>query len=263
MNYREITPIPPLQPYIKFIWLLDGEEENPAIERVFPDGCMELIFHTGQPFSKLVGEVAVEQSASILVGQLTQALFLQPSKKISVIGVRFKPYGLAAFTNIPAYEITGAELTTRQIWGVEGAHLEEQVNLANSLAAVDIIQDFLLPRLQHTFAAHFDIAGLVQHMNTNSEAEISYFAGLANLGERQFARRFRNVVGISPKEYLKINRFNQVLKLLETGKTGNFSAIAMQCGYYDQAHFIKDFREYTGTTPGGFVQNNKMLVPVV
>jgi len=243
--------------------MLEGEQENPSVERVFPDGCMELIFHAGQPFSKLVGEVAVEQSSAILVGQLTRALFLQPSKKISVIGIRFRPYGLAAFTNIPAYEITGAELTTRQIWCREGIDLEERVKLAEIHTAINLIQSFLLAHLHYKLPGHFDIAGLTEHMNANCEAGVSYFAGHANLSERQFTRRFRDIIGISPKEYLKINRFNHVLKLLETGGNGNFSAIAQQCGYYDQAHFIKDFREYTGITPGSFMQDSRLLVPLV
>ncbi len=262
MNYREITPIPALQPYVKFFWTLEVSGEAKGVERVFPDGCIELIFHLKTPFSRLTDAGVIAQPKAFIVGQLTKALHLLPSAQSQILALRFTPFGLAAFTNIPVQLFSGAEVLIEDIWGHDACILTERINTLSVDRAIDVLQQFLLKKVRHK---HINvqigkIAGDI--LVSAGEKSVQYWAENANLSERQFNRSFKANVGVSPKEFIKIARFNKVLSFFETETPANLGAFALQCGYYDQAHFIKDFREYTGITPGSFVQDNKTLIPV-
>ncbi len=264
MNYREIVPVPALQPYIKFIWLMDGLDANPNAvpERIFPDGCMELIFNLQKPLARIDGNILIQQPTSFVFGQLTNAMHLLATHHYSVIAVRFMPFGLSAFTQIPSHELKGIEVGLENLWGAEGKELEDQVNTLATNDAISAIQNFFVARLKkqtHSLASISNIAGLMEAQGGNQT--VKHWADYANLSERQFNRRFNNVIGISPKEYIKIIRFNKVLNLFDDNNTENLSSLAHHCGYYDQAHFIKDFKEYTGTTPTDYATDSKTFLP--
>jgi AraC-like DNA-binding protein len=264
MNYREMKPIPALQPYIKCIWTLSSNAMPAEPERVFPDGCMELIFNLKTPLVRISGNTNERQPKTFIFGQLTGALHLLPTANYSVVAVRFTPFGLSAFTNIPSLQFKGTEVTIENLWGEEGKELEEKVNTLTTANAVAAIQQFFITRLKkhltpHTLQPIGAIANTI--MAENGAHTVQYWAHHANLSQRQFNRRFKNIVGITPKEYIKVVRFNKVLRHFNTDSPDSMAMLAQQFGYYDQAHFIKDFREFTGITPGSFVHDSKTLIP--
>lgn len=264
MNYREIAPVPALQPYIKFVWLLDGLDANTNAvpERIFPDGCIELIFNLKKPLARIDGTTLIQQPTSFVFGQITKAMHILATNTYSVIAVRFTSFGLSAFTQIPSHEFKGIEVGLENLWGAEGKELEDRVNTLATDDAIDAIQHFFLARLKkqtHSLSSISSIVGLMEAQGGNQT--VKHWADYANLSERQFNRIFNNVIGISPKEYLKITRFNKVLNLFNESNTEKLITIANQCGYYDQAHFIKDFKEYTGITPTGYVADSKTFLP--
>lgn len=265
MDYKEITPIAALQPFIKCFWVLKGEDPLPQPERIFPDGCMELIFHRTSSYSRLEDNKAIKQPATFIMGQATKALFFLPTPFTSIVSVRFQPFGLAAFTQLPPDEFTNTEVTLEHLWGKKALELEEKVNTLSTDKAIAVLQHFFFEllcqnKLPHTFEAISAISGIMK--KNGGENTINYWAEQANLSERQFNRNFKTLIGISPKDYLKIVRFNKVLEIFNNSDPYTFGALAQQCGYYDQAHFIKDFKEYTGTTPKGFAKDSKVLIPI-
>ena len=265
MEYREILPLPQLQPYIKFFWVLQGEDANPKPERIFPDGCLELIFHLKTSYRRFIGNDTLLQPSAFIFGQITQAKFFLPSPQTQILAIRFRAHGLAAFTPMPVHEFTNVEVSLENLWGNAGKELEEQINSLPVSQALQTLQQFLLKRLHKNKqqTAQAAIATISNAMlQTNATHSVEYWADAANLSTRQFNRNFRNIIGISPKEYLKILRFNQAIVLYKDESTESFAMLAHQCGYYDQAHFIKDFKDYTGTTPKGYATDSKTLVPL-
>ncbi len=245
--------------------MLEGENPLPEVERIFPDGCMELIFHKTHYYKRLEENKSYIQPTAFLMGQITKAVFFLPSTQTSIIGVRFHPFGVSAFSNIPSPEFTNSEILITDIWQNEGAALEEQVNTNPTHGAITILQQFFLKKLYQTKLSYSlntisSISNTIQQ--AGGENTVNYWAAQANLSERQFNRTFKNMVGISPKEFLKITRFNKVLNIFESDAASSFSTLAQKCGYYDQAHFIKDFKEYTGTTPKGYAQDDSVLIPI-
>src|SRR5262249_41063821 len=121
MKYEEHAPPLELRGFVECIWTLSGTVDVGAVEpeRVLPDGCMELIFHRGDPFRRstdpLLGPEI--QPRAFVVGQMMEPVFLVPSNRVSVIAVRFHPGGASAFFQMPIRELTGRFISLGEVWG--------------------------------------------------------------------------------------------------------------------------------------------------
>ena len=108
VRYRSYAPAPVLRPFVRTLWSLEGDDPAPAADRIFPDGCMELVFHLGTPFSAWDDDgCEAQQPAAFLVGQMTRALRVRPSRRAAVVGVRFHPGGAFPFLRMPQHELHG------------------------------------------------------------------------------------------------------------------------------------------------------------
>ena len=130
MKYTERSPSAILQPFVECIWTLNGapREVLTQPERILPDGCMELIFHRGEPFRRL-GEL---QPHCFVVGQMIAPAFLQVSTRVEVVGIRFRPGGAYPFLMIPMHQLTHRFISLAEVWGRLGKELEERVLGATS-----------------------------------------------------------------------------------------------------------------------------------
>jgi AraC-like DNA-binding protein len=250
MKYTESRPSAILQPFIECIWTLNGTapEVDAQPERILPDGCMELIFHRGEPFRRL-GEL---QPHCFVVGQMIEPAFLQVSTRIEVVGIRFHPGGAYLFLMIPMHELTHRFISMAEVWGRLGRELEEQVLGASSTRhAVRLVVDDLEHRLISADVGKNRAHGLaslqIRHHGTLSVRELARQGGIS---ERQVEREFNDVVGLAPKMFSRILRFQRVFQAFE--QNDRWVDVALECGYYDQPHLIADFRQFAATTPTTF-----------
>jgi len=250
MKYTERRPSAILQPFVECIWTLNGAAREVAIqpEGILPDGCMELILHRGTPFRRR-GEL---QSHCFIVGQMIDPVFLQVSTRIEVIGVRFHPGGAYPFLMIPMHELTHRFISLAEVWGRLGKELEERVLGASSTRqAVRMVVHDLERRLISADVGRNRAHGLasmqIQHHGTLSVRQLAYHGGIS---ERQLEREFNDVVGLAPKTFSRILRFQRVFQAFE--QNAKWVDVALECGYYDQPHLIADFRQFAATTPTAF-----------
>jgi AraC-like DNA-binding protein len=259
MNFRTYAPAPVLRPFVRTLWSLEGDDSPPAPDRIFPDGCMELVFHLGTPFSAWDddGREAV-QPAALLVGQLTRALRVRPSARAAVVGVRFHPGGAFPFLRIPQHELFGrlpalAELSPTLARAAERMHDARGLD-----AAVGVIAAHLA-----ALAVSFDrpdrrLAACVSAIAASGgAATVDALAGGCGLGARQLERLFREAVGLAPKTLARLARFQAALRACEGG--ASLSAAGLAAGYADQAHFAREFRRVAGVTPSAFVAERAPL----
>lgn len=260
MVYNEYNPIAHLAPYVKCFWTLQIESVQAAQERerIMPDGTIELIFHYGdkyQQFDKSGGVLV--QPRSFLYGQLTSYIEIAPTGNTGIMGIRFYPHGLAAFINMPVSECTAQVVTVYDVFGASAAELEDKIMTATSdEARVVIMNEYLINRLQP--AMGYAMAYAVQSIQSSKgSCSITKLAADVCMSERQLERKFMATVGMSPKAFSRVIRFSHSLKMLQSGlEVGTLSDIAHAMGYYDQAHFIRDFKEYAGMTPMQYCADN-------
>ena len=247
MQYREIKPGPAVRTFIRCYWVLEDDSPETTLQTIVPDGRAELIINLGQPFQQAENGSWQTQPEIFFVGQITGPFAVRPGGPARTIGVRFRPEGASRFFRLPMFELTDAAVAVDQISQKLHRHLErlrELSSLPEQLSALEHIflrgldseEDKLISAAVNCFEqAH----GLLS---------IRELSGQLGLSARQLERRFRHAVGISPKLFCRMQRFQQVFQSME-GANSNWVETAVNCGYYDQAHLIRDFREFSGATP--------------
>jgi AraC-like DNA-binding protein len=250
LQYRELRPRSPLGRFVECFWFAEGDGRDAPVQTIVPDGCPELIVHFGEPFGRWTGDRAELQPRAFVVGELTRALRLQPSARVSTMGVRFRPSGLRAFLGAPLHELTDRTTPLDALWGALGREFESRLHHAPSAATrVSIAEEFLLGRIAAGGGPDLAVEAAVNRLLAErGQTRLPALVTTAGLSERQLERRFRSSVGVSPKVLARLVRFQEVYRRL--GEQGPLDGvvIALDCGYFDQAHLLRDFRELTGSS---------------
>ncbi|MEL1245085.1 helix-turn-helix domain-containing protein [Flavobacterium sp. DGU11] len=265
MDYKVYTPSDALSKQVRYYWSLESGDDVQAPEshRIFPDGCIELIFHYSGLF-RTYDEInnAQTQPLSFVHGQLTSFIEVESTGVIGIFSVRFNPAGLKPFTDTPVQDFTDISVDVREIWGEDGTLLEkEMLGAANNEERVVIIESFLLKKLEAVSFDNSDVEYCVDAMlKSEGTVSIDKLADELEIGKRQLERKFIAAVGLSPKMLARIIRFQNTLQLIEKKEFTNFTNVAYDGGFYDQAHFIKDFKEFTGLNPKQYFSENLEMV---
>ncbi|MCI0691174.1 helix-turn-helix domain-containing protein [candidate division KSB1 bacterium] len=264
MRYRAIPPSPYLAKYIECFWTLEsgGKSSATSPERILPDGCVELIFNLADSFKRYHSNRVVEiQPQTLVAGQMRRYAMIEPAGRVKLFGVRFHPGGAYPFFQFPLSELTDQIIGFDSVWIRAGKELADRIHSARSVRErIGIIETTLLTRLEQRRNAD-RLMDAVVRMIVAREGLVSIERLRRNFGvsERQLERKFQTTVGITPKFLCRTLRFQKVFKAVERNQTVNWSFIASECGYYDQAHFIHDFREFSGQNPTAyFSQDHKM-----
>jgi AraC-like DNA-binding protein len=264
MEYRVYEPSPALVKQVKTYWSLDSEPEHePQRERIFPDGCIELIFNHGDRFKKYDNEADFHiQPLSFIHGQLKHYFELEPTGRVGIFSARFHPAGLQPFIDFDVDTFTGSTLTVAEVWGEEGNMLEAEIrSCATHEERVTKLEGFLLSKRQVLKVDNAPVEYCVDAMLSSvGDVSIEKLAEELNISKRQLERRFTAAVGISPKLLARIIRFQNILQLIENKEFKSFTTVAYDGGFYDQAHFIKDFKDFTGLNPKQYFSENLEMV---
>ncbi|MBA4849317.1 helix-turn-helix transcriptional regulator [Emticicia sp. BO119] len=260
MNYKTYKPCSELKPFIKCYWtLLAPEEVKPQKQRIVPDGCMEMIFHCGSLFKQyLKGDNYLIQPRSFVFGQITEALDIEPLGETAIFSVRFLPDGFNAFATIPVGLMENRAVSLQELFGIDGIVLENKILQAETTERrIAIAEAFLLQKLITPESINQLIKSSVEMIvRLGGQLSVDELSENVQINRRQLERKFSAIIGLSPKQLSKIIRLQAALKLLSTQNTENLTTIAYESNYYDQAHFIKDFKDFTGVSPKQFYAHN-------
>jgi AraC-like DNA-binding protein len=251
LQYREIEPPPALRTHVRCIWrLLGGETEPSPSEPIIPDGCVEVVLNLGDRFVRHVDGSSHFQPARLIAGQITRAVTVGPSGRVDLWGIRFHPWSAAAFLGV-----SGDELRDRFLALDDGpcsldrelGHLEDVDG--DSDRYVTIVAA-LTKRVARIEPADDVLPALVDVAQRSHDAmSVRRLARHAGISTRRVQILFRDRVGLSPKQLLRITRFQRALGVARAQPEWSWSAIAAHAGYYDQAHLIHESNEIAGCTP--------------
>jgi len=265
MNYQTFQPSSDLESLISCYWTLEVPNvSNTQKQQIIPDETIEMAFILGDDIKRYTSENEfIIQPRAMVIGQATVPFFIEPTGYVNTFAVRFYPYGFANFVTTPIKNLSNNETPIALLFGEQAANeLEQKIIKANdSNERIDIIEHFLLSRLNEKTTIDTIVKTTIDALiATNGSASISTILKENSSKRRQLERKFIKQIGVSPKQLGKIIRLQTALKMLLNKKTGNLTDIAYSCEYYDQAHFIKDFKEFTGTNPKEFLSNEDMAL---
>ena len=251
-SYREYTPCAQLLPFVECFWTREVSPADvvgapPPQHRVLPDGCIDVVLG----FSA-VGD---EPETAMVVGTMTRALILDPaSEPECYVGVRFRPAKAMAFLALPANEITDLRVALDDVWPDAAQVRDALAASPNAVARVRALEHILLGRLTPDASSpQRDVDEAVRRIvESGGSLGITRLAPSLGVTRQHLARRFAQLVGVSPKTFARVVRLSRVVervRLVPVGDPVNWSALALELGYYDQSHLVDEFREMTGLTP--------------
>jgi AraC-like DNA-binding protein len=235
------------------VWTLEGDARELAdMQPVLPDGRPEIVLHRGDPFDRIESGVAQRQPAVIFAGQLLGPLTLRPTGVVAVIGIRLQPYGAAAFFDMPQEDLVGSTMAVDTLSTRLARELEELRARADSVDAVaHAVRRWLERRVDDSGLDRRVEASVRSIRDSRGLVRVDDLARQLGITARHLERRFKRIVGVSPKQLARITRFQcalQVLERVDSPQRGTHAAT--MSGYADQAHFIRDFRQMAGCPPG-------------
>lgn len=260
MNYQAFEPTQDLKEFVKCYWILESpKEETPESQTIVPDGCIEMIFHYGDLYKQyLENGNSITQPKCFVIGQLTKPLKIEPMGKTGIFSVRFHPNGFLPFATIPIKEMENTAVILEKLFGKYGQEIERKILAAVSTSErIKHIETFLLNRLTDIKTIDQIVKSTVEIVLTaNGQLSIDELSKLIKINRRQLERKFSASIGLSPKQLSKTIRLQAALKTMLNKDFPNLTTLAYENEYYDQAHFIKDFKELTGFTPKEFYGNS-------
>ena len=254
MRYKEYAASPKLAPVVYCLWTLEGHAREFAdVQPILPDGRPEIILHLGDPFDRIGPTGARErQPATIFAGQLVGPLTLRPVGSIAVVGIRLHPHGAAALLDESQEDLVGATIDVGDLAPVLARALDEVRARTRSVGvAVHLVQQCLETCVDDSRVDRRVAIAVGYVRRTHGCVTVDQLATHVGVSARHLERTFKRTVGLSPKRLARITRFQRALRVLETRDSpqpGTYTAAT--CGYADQAHFVRDFRELAGCPPG-------------
>ncbi|MFC0335051.1 DUF6597 domain-containing transcriptional factor [Paenibacillus sepulcri] len=253
-RYIEIPPSELLRPFVSTYWasepLSAPEQEmntdNGAVDRVLPDGCTDILFEQ---------DLKDHRCQIRYIGLFDHPFAIaydeqHPTRKF---GVRFFPGGAYPFVRTPLSEFANQQLSLDALWPRLAEGISERLFEASSLdARIQVIESYLTTLLHRSKAVEDSrMANLLERIfATKGTAGIEALAQAEIISARQMNRMFEKWIGITPKKFSEIVRFQSVISQLELSREPvDWSMLALNHGFFDQAHLIHDFRRFYGDSP--------------
>jgi AraC-like DNA-binding protein len=262
MYYQTFKPNKDLETWVKCYWTLNSSVEDIFEKQtIVPDGCFEMIFHYGDLYKQYydTGQHII-QPRCFIIGQLTKPLEIEPTGVTGIFAVRFHPNGFVPFTStsISIKDLSNTAFDLSKVFGKEGEEIVQKViNAASTLERINCVESFLISKIINTQTIDRIVKSAVETIITaNGQLSIQALSQKVDINRRQLERRFSSTIGLSPKQLSKVIRLQAAFKLLIDKKNTSLTDLAYEGEYYDQAHFIKDFKELTGVTPKEFYKDH-------
>jgi AraC-like DNA-binding protein len=265
MNYKTYAPHKDLASMVNFYWVLEvAPDENSSKQRIVPDGCIEMAFILGDDIKRYTSEEEyILQPRAMVLGQTMEPFYIQPTGYVHTFAVSFYPSGFAHFVTEPIQNLRNKETPISLLFGEqEAADLEKKIIEARDTGnRIRIIETFLISKLTNKNTIDQIVTSTIDILlSTKGKISINRVLNDDSSQRRQLERKFLSQIGISPKQLSKVIRMQWALKLLLNEEDESLTTIAYESEYYDQSHFIKDFREFTGVSPREFLGEKTMAL---
>lgn len=224
-------------------------------EKVYPpkpENCLHFMIE-GNIEIKYAGKKPAVYSNPVLVGQQTQSFIRSTPAKIVNFQIVFQSSGVYQLLGIPAYELSGLHVDAAALFGPEIASLLQQFQDAKTHTEILTLADvFVMRRMQRARKNQSPFDALTRSVKDGQFSKLNDLVAQSSLSSKQFNRKFIERVGLNPKLYMRIARFNKAFNIRNRFPKTDWLTLALACDYYDYQHLAKDYREFTGVNPNQF-----------
>ncbi|MUL82105.1 MULTISPECIES: helix-turn-helix transcriptional regulator [unclassified Mycolicibacterium] len=255
-----LRPGAPLSAQVQFFGYWQNTQATTHRSRALPRGAATVIIDLGSrervDFYAADATTRLDVGAAFIAGAGITSYVTQIGPSQTVLTIHFRPGGASAFFPAPMDDLEDSCVDLEAIWGRDGSALRARLIDASSMRArVAIVESFLLARMRSRDPAVDAVLRAAEH---RPSLRVTDACALTGLSARRLIASFRAEVGLTPKTYLRVRRFQAAMRLLDTGDAGG-ARIAADLGYFDQAHFVREFRSFTAMTPTQYTQRRTWL----
>ena len=258
MYFDRIDPPQHLRRIIECYWIIEDDDSTPKQQKIIPDGFTELIFHYGDPYRISIDGEWNLQSNALLAGQIDKHFYLENTGTSGIFGIKLRPTALTHLFGLNMKELTNkvvelSSIQQRELNILSEVLVSSQPHEQKLAASNSCFEE--LSRIKFNPGVIDDVVdSLIRHHGMIAVSQLSEVAGV---GERQLENLFKKFVGLSPKLYARIIRFSYIFELIKEQKS--WSDLAYEAAFYDQSHFIRNFKAFTGENPADYSFDNKSM----
>jgi AraC-like DNA-binding protein len=246
-----------LSRHVDCLWYAARYSAAHSLEKLLPTGAVDLVIRLDDAPIRIFDDrcrCQIECGHAVLHGAHSKPCILETKQQSSVVGIHFRPAGAAAFLPQPFGELTNRAVAAEDVWGREIHALRERLLEAASPAAMfRLLEATLLQRLAPPADRLRTILWARDQFVANpTVACVQAVRSYTGYSPKQFSRHFENYVGLTPKLFCRVLRFQAVLEQIAARRHVSWATVALDCGYFDQPHLIRDFREFSGISPSEY-----------
>jgi len=260
MSLLRYKPSPPLSYFVDVFWLHESYDVPHEYERLLPDGTVELVInlredrirvydpHHPRHFHTIAG--------CVVSGPRSEFFVIDTEGEAMTIGVHFKPGGAFPFFKSPPVELTNQSVALDCLWGAASPRLRERLLAAPTPEQkFRVFEHCLLEELRKPLTRHPAVGfALEQFSGSSGLPSVAHVVERVGFSQRRFIELFSDEVGLTPKLFSRVSRFQSLIRIAHARDNINWAQLALDCGYYDQPHFVHDFQSFAGITPTVYLQ---------
>jgi AraC-like DNA-binding protein len=233
------------------MWRVTNSGAVPSRQRIYPNGAMALVIHLKKPtVSFYIDDAPQSIRVPLLAGAYSRSFHIDPSESTAVIGVLFRPGTARMFFPVAAHELHNADIALSELnLGEADRLLNDVCSATGELAQFRVLERYLNQKLKTAAAIHPAVRYAVEQLSRDDGVRVRQIQLDTGLSHTKFIQLFHEHVGLTPKLFYRVRRFRTLLGRMEKSMPVNWAAVATDCGYFDQAHLIRDFRAFAGITP--------------
>lgn len=255
-----LRPGAALATHIQFFGYWQNAQASTHRSRALPRGAATVIIDLDAreqvDFYAADAATRLDVGAAFIAGAGVTSYVTRIDPAQTVLTIHFRPGGAAAFLPAPLHDLEDSCVGLEAIWGRAGSTLRDRLIEASSVPArIGLVESFLLARMRSRDPA---VEAVLHAAERRPSLRVADACALTGLSARRLIASFRSEVGLTPKTYLRVRRFQAAMRMLDAGDVRG-ARIAADLGYFDQAHFVREFRSFTAMTPTQYTQRRTWL----
>jgi AraC-like DNA-binding protein len=266
MRFSSCKPTAMLSDFVDNFWICEDYQANHVNERILPTGTIELVINLHDNELRFYDSEQPNRcsrfSGAIVSGAHGKGFICDNDEETFIMGVHFKPGGAFPFLGVPGDELADTHIDLEALWGSSATRLRERLCEASTVAErFSLLEESLISHLFRPMEHHYAVSTALACFGRQIDATVRGIARDIGLSQRRFIQVFKAEVGVTPKLFSRVQRFQRARAIIHRqAEAADWTGIAMECGYFDQSHLIREFQEFSNLSPADYLRQYQRVL---